>query len=111
MLCRIYYCCITWYRVQIQNKKQVLQQQIMQTVRTALTRQHELDHTDRTDHTDQEYICPAWQMQIVNCSGNRLSVLSFSLAFYPRKQELRPRIRRETSLAIGGLLSPTPPYD
>ena len=25
---------------------------------TALTRQHELDHTDHTDHTDQDYICP-----------------------------------------------------
>ena len=24
---------------------------------TALTRQHELDHTDHTDHTDQESIC------------------------------------------------------
>ena len=24
----------------------------------ALTRQHELDHTDHTGHTDQEYICP-----------------------------------------------------
>ena len=40
---------------------------IMQVIRLP-TRQHELDHTDHIDHTDQGSICPAWQI------GNRLSV-------------------------------------
>ena len=33
------------------------------TYDTASTRQHE------PDHTDQESICPAWQIQIMNCSA------------------------------------------
>ena len=33
---------------------------------TAPIRQHELDHTD---HTDEDYIYPAWQMYVMNCSA------------------------------------------
>ena len=41
--------------VQIQLRQRVLDH----ADRTASTRKHELDHTD---HTDQESICPAWQI-------------------------------------------------
>ena len=53
--------------VQIQPRNHVLDD----ADHTASTQQQELDHTD---HTGQESICPAWQILIMNCSGNRLSV-------------------------------------
>ena len=82
MLCRIFI-------VQIQRRKHVLDN----TDYAAPIRQHELDHTD---HTDEDYIYPAWQMYVMNCSavvlhfctGNRWSVQGvyhYSSAPIPRR--------------------------
>ena len=66
----------------------------------APTRQHELDHTD---HTDQEYICPAWQIDVMKSEFDDLfEVWQLFVFFWARLSLTKHNIY--TKISVGHAL-------